>query len=241
MWLIAEYQPTALFSLKPAWATSSGGKSLLLPTPFAIKMALLDAACRAEGVQAAEVIWPTIRDLTVALRGPKWLVVTNTFTKILKPRRTPAEPGSGHAGPLQKTIGYREYVQHFGSIAIGLQIEDTDIAEAMVNRLLQINYLGKRGSFMQLMSSPQLVEELPSDFLVIAQTEASEGFLIEGTLHQLDDCGPKVTFDQANIYSAKGIRLGKERILYHVVLPYRLARSSKSYSYYERIGLGERD
>jgi hypothetical protein len=44
-----------------------------------------------------------------------------------------------------------------------------------------------------------------------------------------------LTFDHANIYSGKGIKLGKERILHHVVLPYRLVRSSKSYSYYERI------
>jgi hypothetical protein len=35
----------------------------------------------------------------------------------------------------------------------------------------------------------------------------------------LDDCGPKMTFDHANIYSGKGIKLGKERILHYVVLP----------------------
>ena len=44
MWMVARYAPTALFSLKPAAATSSGGKTLICPTPFSIKMALLDAA-----------------------------------------------------------------------------------------------------------------------------------------------------------------------------------------------------
>jgi len=44
-----------------------------------------------------------------------------------------------------------------------------------------------------------------------------------------------MTFDHADIYSAKRITLGKERILRHVVLPYRLARSSRGYSLYERI------
>lgn len=238
MWLITEYQSTTLFSLKPAWATSSGGKSLLLPTPFAIKMALLDAACRMEGVGEAEAAWPTIRNLVVALRGPERIVVANTFTKILKPRRGTAEPGSAHAGPLQKTIGYREYVQHVGSIGIGLQFEDETIVEAMVDRLLQINYVGKRGGFVQLLSLPEVVEELPADFLVAAQMEERSEFLFEGTLHQLDDCSPQMTFDHANIYSGKGIKLGKERILHHVVLPYRLVRSSKSYSYYERIESG---
>jgi hypothetical protein len=49
MWLIADYQPVTLFSLKNSLATSSGGKSLLVPTPCAFKMALLDAACRVWG------------------------------------------------------------------------------------------------------------------------------------------------------------------------------------------------
>lgn len=49
MWVSAEYEATALFTLKPALATSSGGKTLLVPTPYSIKMALLDVACRLEG------------------------------------------------------------------------------------------------------------------------------------------------------------------------------------------------
>ncbi|HRV95730.1 MAG TPA: hypothetical protein P5526_26485 [Anaerolineae bacterium] len=44
-----------------------------------------------------------------------------------------------------------------------------------------------------------------------------------------------MTFDHTNIYSGKAIKLSRERILHHVVLPYRLVRSSKGYSYYERI------
>lgn len=104
MWLIAEYQPTALFSLKPAWATSSGGKSLLVPTPYALKMALLDAACRTAGVATAREAWPWLRDLVVGLEPPERMVVTNLFTRILKPSRTPARSGTQHAGPLGRTI-----------------------------------------------------------------------------------------------------------------------------------------
>ena len=36
--------------------------------------------------------------------------------------------------------------------------------------------------------------------------------------------------------SGKRITLGKERVLRHVVLPYRLVSSSKGFSYYECIG-----
>jgi len=233
MWVIAEYQPTALFSLKPAWATSSGGKSLLVPTPYAIKMALLDAACRTAGVEAGERAWPWLRDLTVALRPPRRIVVTNLFTRILKPSRTPAKPGTQHAGPLGKTIGFREYVYLGGPLGIALRTDVGDQSQ-LEDWLLQINYLGKRGGFVQLLSPPASSEALPQGFIV-AGGDSIQPFPVDGIIQQLDDCDTSLTFEKANIYSGKRIKLGKERVVRHVVLPYRLVRASKSFSYYERI------
>ncbi len=233
MWLIAEYQPTALFSLKPAWATSSGGKSLLVPTPYAVKMALLDAACRTVGVAVAKEAWLWLRDLTVALRPPERAVVTNLFARILKPRRTPAKPGTQHAGPLGKTIAFREYVYFDDTLVIALGEEISDQSR-LENWLLQVNYLGKRGGFVQLLGPPTLAETLPSEFIVV-DGDPTRPFLADGIIQQLDDCDASLTFEKANIYSGKHIRLGKERVLRHVVLPYHLVRSSKGFSYYERI------
>lgn len=233
MWLIAEYQPTALFSLKPAGATSSGGKSLLVPTPYAVKMALLDVACRTAGVAVAKEAWPWLRDLTVALKLPKRVVVTNLFTKILKPRRALAKPGTQHAGPLGKTIGFREYVYFDEPLGIALGETLTDPVR-LEDWVLQINYLGKRGGFVQLLSPPTPAEMLPPEFIV-ADGDPTRSFPANGIIQQLDDCNSSLTFEKADIYSGKNIRLGKERVLRHVVLPYRLVRSSKSFSFYERI------
>jgi hypothetical protein len=235
MWLIAEYQPVGLFSLKHALATSSGGKSLLVPTPFALKMALLDAACRLWGVTKAKTLWPALRDLPVALRPPERAVVTNLFTKILKPRRNPAKPGTRHAGPLGKTIAFREYVWGKGNLSIALEVRESEQISTISDLFLQINYLGKRGGFVQLLRQPEAVNNLPEGFARLNPTESQVVFDSRGLLQILDDCGPEMTFEHANIYSGKRITLGKERILHHVVLPYRLARSSKSYSLYERI------
>jgi hypothetical protein len=233
MWLIAEYLSTALFSLKPAGATSSGGKSLLVPTPYAVKMALLDVACRTAGVAAAKEAWPWLRDLTVALKLPNRVVVTNLFTRILKPRRTPAKPGTQHAGPLSKTIGFREYV--YLDEPLGIALGETLPNPARLEEwLLQINYLGKRGGFVQLLAPPMSVEILPPEFIVV-DGDPTRSFPANGIIQQLDDCDASLTFEKANIYSGKNIKLGKERVLHHVVLPYRLVRSSKSFSYYERI------
>jgi len=82
-WLVAEYQPVALFSLKHGEATSTGGKSLLLPTPFSIRMALLDAAIRTMRLGPEHSNWndtvEKIRSLTLAVNPPKHAAVTNLF------------------------------------------------------------------------------------------------------------------------------------------------------------------
>ena len=241
MWLIAKYRLVGMFSLKHALATSSGGKSLLVPTPFALKMALLDAACRLLGVARARVLWPTLRDLPVALNPPERIVVTNMFTKILKPRRSPARLGTQDAGPLGKTIAFREYVWSDGEIGVALELEKDERSSDLAEMLLQINYLGKRGGFVQLLRSPRSVDDLPRRYIRVNSSSDQTAFDSRGLLQMLDDCGPNMTFEHADIYSGKRVTLGKERVLHHIVLPYRLARSSKSYSLYERIGDGPRD
>jgi hypothetical protein len=234
MWLVAEYEASALFTLKPATATASGGKTLLVPTPFAVKMALLDAACRLEGLAAAKKAWDWLGNLTVALRPAPAVVVNNTFTKVLKPRRGEARPGSKHAGYFQQTINYREYAHLAGTFAIALALTDDADPSRLARWLLHVNYLGKRGSFIQLQDVPQMVDELPPGFIVVDGQLG--GFVLGAVLTQLDDVGQELSFERANIYSRERITLGKHRVLRHVALPYRLVASSRGYSLYELVG-----
>ncbi len=233
MWWIAEYEAVTLFSLKMSAATASGGKTLLVPTPYAVKMALLDAACRTAGVAQAEQWWPAIRDLRVALRPAEQVVVTNLFQKVLRPRRGAANLADPDAGPFQKTIGYREYVQWVGPLGIALGGNEVMPGDWLCDLLVNISYLGKRGGFVQLVEPPGRAETLPPGFLEVTAT--ADSFPIEGTLQMLDDCTPSLTFAKANIYSEKKVRMGKDRIIRPIVLPYRLVRSSKSFTLYERI------
>ena len=85
MWHVATFLPVGLFSLRPYNATTSGGKTLLVPSPFAVKMALLDVLFREQGRAAAEAQWRALRDLEVAVRLPARLVVNHTFVKVLRP------------------------------------------------------------------------------------------------------------------------------------------------------------
>lgn len=235
MWTIAQFLPVALFSLRSAAATSSGGKTLLTPTAFSIKMALLDVALRTQGREAGQVLWSTIRDVRLAIALPRQIVVINTFTKIVRPKKNgPSEDrGTGLMTPLGRTIAYREYVQYSGALSIALQTSQEDIQ----NLLPHVNYFGKRGGFVQLQAAPTVVALDPlsnkQDWIML--TEDQTAFALNGTLQLLDDCAPKMTFQQADIYSGKRITLGKERVLRHIVLPYQLTRSSRGFSLYERI------
>ena len=232
MWLIAEYEAATLFSLKLSTATSSGGKTLLVPTPYALKMALLDSACRTLGIKKAESLWEQIRDLHVAIRPASRVVVTNLFQRILKPYKNPPKEGTPNSfGPFQRTIGYREYAQLIGPMAVALELSEAH-RDVFVNLLLNINYFGKRGGFMQLVKTPRVIGELSAQF--VDATNQQTSFSIFGTLQVLDDCGPSLPFERANIYSKVKLKDG-DRIRRNIILPYRMTRSSKSFSLFEYV------
>lgn len=105
MWVQAEYLPASLFSLKLSLATSSGARSLLVPTPFAIKTALVDAALRTEHESDAGALTESLVGSIVALRPCHRATVTNLFVRVLKPRREdgggPARPSTEDATPTE--------------------------------------------------------------------------------------------------------------------------------------------
>jgi len=238
MWIIGSYQPTSLFSLRPANATTSGGKTLLTPTPFAIKMALLDCAIRVYGKESAMTWFPQIRDLQLAIVLPRHLSVINTFVKILRPHKNGAKDvqGTGLVSPMGSTIAYREMVHFGGPLSIAFnEIEVENGGLNLAALMTQISYLGKRGGFMQL-TQIKTAEELEQEFTQLNHPLSTE-FMLNGTMQVLDDCGTKMSFDHADVYNNKNIGLNKPngRLLRHIVLPYRIQRSSRGYTLYERI------
>jgi len=237
MWLIAEYRPVSLFSFRSGMATSSGAKTLFLPTPFAIRTALLDAAIRTNGLAAGPVTFNWIKNLSIAIRPPERVVVTNLFAKILKPtRKEEAEEA------MDRTIAFREYAQLEGIVALAFNVSEEHLHD-LTMLLVQINYFGKRGCFFQLMKAPDTAGELPDGFVpmdgVYIQDNQVRGqgpsTFVAGVIQMMDDWGDSLTFAKANIYTDEKIVVGKDRVRKGIVLPYRLVRSSKSFSYYERI------
>ncbi|MCP4418053.1 MAG: hypothetical protein GY805_15630 [Chloroflexi bacterium] len=240
MWQIATYHSTALFSLRPYNATTSGGKTLITPTPFAFKMALLDAAIRVYGLENGKAWFPRLRDLKVAIRLPAHLIVNNTFIKILRPFKggKPRDVfGTGLAGPMGNTIAYRELVHFGGPLEIAaFDASEKGQAPPVKSLLTQLHYLGKRGGFIQLQDFKQ--SELLPDSFTLLNPEPNRPFQVHGLLQMMDDCGPKMSFEHADVYQGKNtLSLNKPngRVVQPVVLPYRPTRSSRAFTLYERI------
>jgi hypothetical protein len=242
MWIAAHYLPVSFFSLKPAGATSSGGKTLLIPTPFAIKMALLSAAIQSRGLKEGERLFPFLRDSALYLEPPAEILVMKSFSKIRRELKDKANAEKALRArerkeyPLGPTIAYREYVSYTGMFHLAcLCSDDSPLASLLPALLMQINYLGKRGGFLQITEPPHTTSEQPAGHFIALTETAPQAFERDGTLQMLDDCGPQLTFARANIYDAARIVLHQDRVLRPIVLPYRQIRSSRSYSWYQRL------
>ncbi len=242
MWIVAHYLPVSFFSLKPAGATSSGGKTLLIPTPYAIKMALLNSVIRSRGLAEGERLFPFLRDLALSLEPPQTILVMKSFSKIRRELKDKSNAEKAQKArekkeyPLQPTIAYREYIKYQGSLRLACQLPaKSELNEVLPAALMQINYLGKRGGFFQILEPPLIETSQPEGDFIHLTASGLQPFSPMGTLQMVDDCGPGLTFAKANIYNDAKIVLHKDRVLRHIVLPYEHIRSSRNYSWYQHI------
>jgi hypothetical protein len=243
MWHVARYEPVTFFSLRPANATTAGGKTLLGPTPFAVKMALLNAAITLYGRAQAEGWFEFLRDLQVAVRLPDAMLVIATFQRVLRPmgkkKQRELFEKTGFHSPWQGNIAFREYVHFGGGVEIALCAPGDDGDVAWPQLLSQINYLGKRGSFVQF--AGYYTHPVPNDAgpplgFTWLNPPAQSRLSLGGTLQLMDDCGPEMTFAHADIYDATRLSVNRPdgRLLNTVVLPFEIVRSARGFTTYQR-------
>lgn len=239
-WLILRYEPTSLFSLRMTHATNKGGKTLLVPTPYAVKLALIDACFRMyEGetaVAKARWVFDLIKGRQIRIGPPRDCVVQNTFIKIKQEERGAAK------GIYAPTIAYREFCFYAGQLKIALAVDGLtdDEIDDLKKVAARVNYLGKRGSFMQFLGAEYHKGRLPKGY----SCPESEADIVGGgyrATNYLDDFGEALVrdrdgFDRINTYSTKPSGLGTFRVLIPTLLPYRYSSSSKHYTHFRCVG-----
>lgn len=222
MWVTAEYEPVAVFGLRPSNTTSSGGKSLLIPTPYAIKMALLDRAICTGGLDYGRGCFLTLRDLHIYAHVPALAVVTRSFQKVLRP--------GDKERVWTSTIAQREYVVHAGPLVLAFGHDnDAFMQQDLMALLTAVNYFGRRGSFFQV---TQIAESEPDAGFIDLCAPSMQ--LSLGFLQRMDDMRHDATFTEVSTYHKKGQRDDGGRVSYNIILPYQLAYHGFNHTVYRR-------
>lgn len=233
--MLAKYRPTGLFSLKSSATTSSGAKTLLVPTMYAVKMALVDAAFRSG--EDGERVFEEIKGLEIRFKPPEHAAVTHGFIKIQREREVKDKKNLQAIElkakqPFYPTVAYREFCSFTGDLTVAVKVEER--SSLLENLFPIVGYFGKRGSFFQF-TDMEYSDRLPGNFTFSLSKPPSE-FRLDVIVQPLDDLGAKATFDAINTYSTGKAKLGRDRIIVQTAIPYKLASSSRGYSLYRRAG-----
>lgn len=228
-WLVVEYQPTALFSLKISSATSSVGKTLVVPTPYSIKMAFVDAGFRfgLTQEQCADLLRSLV-PIDVRIAPSESTVVTHTFVKVRQESRK-ADP----LQPYDSTIAYREVAYHLGSWlwAFDLAGGNDTLAARLVDLAPHVNYIGKRGSFVQFLHFSR-ASELTERFTQPIQNSEPWSPPPRSHVVPLDDFGPEADLETLSSFAKGSARRDRHRRFVDTIVPVGLVNTGPGFSEY---------
>jgi len=229
-WLLLHYQPTTLFSLRTSLATSSVGRSLIIPTPYAIKMAFVDAAFRAG--------WPDdkcrnlVKDLAsveVRMKPGDDSVVSQTIQKIRQEQRK--ERGGEEL--YISSVAYREIVFVSGKWTWAFNVGDNeDLSNKLSSLAPVVNYVGKRGSMLQF-SYSERVDVLDERFFSVPMLKLRGELPCRMHIATLDDFGPEATFEYLNSFDpSKKPKKDKHRVLVETLIPAGITNFGPGFTQY---------
>ncbi|MGH7934116.1 MAG: hypothetical protein ACREQN_13275 [Candidatus Binataceae bacterium] len=230
-WLIAEFEPTSLFSLKISLATSSVGRTLVIPTPYAIKMALVDAAFRA-GLPEPDCD-ALLRDLVgveVRIEPTPTAIITHTFVKVRQESRDP-----NSLSPYNSTIAYREvaYLHGLTRWAFDLAGGDDALAARLTGLLPFVCYIGKRGSFARFVRLYRAIE-LGSEFTQPIVRTGLWSPPRRAHFVPLDDFGPDADLETLSSYTQKRPRRNLHRRFIETIVPVGIVNTGPGFTIYNR-------
>ncbi len=246
-WLALSYAPVAPFSLRPSASTSAGGKTLLLPTPYAVKLALVDATIRSEGIAAGETLFEDLKRTAVGLLPAEHACVTNTFARSLKKTRGAKqgaqevddgeeEDGSEEGGwPFSRTLLYREICVLSGPLTVALGLREDRLREPFERAARGVNYFGKRGGFFQLLRM-DVIDWLDARTVVVDPLGWEPKVTFVGEVAcVLDDLGSAATLDAVSPFSGASAAWGRDRVAQTRLLPVRRVATGSHFTAYERL------
>lgn len=227
MWMEIIYKPTSLFSLKLSSATNSAGKSLPCPSPYSVKMALLNVIITYGSLETARQNFNLVKNLELLFSLPESFVINNCMIKILKDNDK-VSAALRAIEPFKSTVAFREYVYLNDEMYIAFDI--SELSDEQITFLhkwfSRINYFGKRGSFFQF-SGIKITKTLSENYVNVL-TESYK----PGLMFPMDDVDKSAEFKNMNNYNFE-IKNAK-RISKVYIFPYKQVEANQSYSLFAR-------
>jgi hypothetical protein len=230
-WLIVEFEPTSLFSLKISLATSSVGRTLVIPTPYTIKMALVDAAFRAGLPESdCDALLRGLAGVGVRIEPSPAVIVTHTFVKVRQEARDPHS-----RSPYSSTIAYREVVYLHGLTrwAFDLAGGDDPLAARLTELLPLVCYIGKRGSFIRFIRLYR-VADLGPEFTQPVVRGGSWSPPPRAHIAPLDDFGPDADLETLSSFTQKRPKRNQHRRFVETIVPIGIVNTGPGFSEYRR-------
>jgi hypothetical protein len=232
-WLVFQYAPVALFSLKMARATSTAGKSLLIPTPYAAKMAFVDVALRHGLTEDPDWFIRSLAKSDLRIGTPLDACITSTIQAVRQETRDEDRRRRPNLPPYRPSIALRDLVHWRGvlHLAFGMPSCGSEMIPLLTGAAPAINYFGKRGCFVQYLGDRRL-DALDATFT----RPFREGTPIPSGCHRamLDDFGPAANFAALNSFSRSEILSGVHRSFVDTILPLGIYNFGAGFVHYRR-------
>lgn len=234
-WLILTYKPTTLFSLRLSTATSTTGRTLIIPTPYAVKMAFVDAAFRAgwEETRCRELVRRLV-GVEIRIKPSERSVVTGTIQKIRQEERSERESNNLYVS----NVAYREFVYANGEWKFAINLEkDGELSRDLIHLAPIINYFGKRGSMVQFCGY-EWTHEIGQEFTVVLGGSAELILPERSHIVPMDDFGPDADFEHLNSFGCKSrsvTRGSGQRVLRDTLVPAGVSNAGPGFVEYSMV------
>jgi len=230
-WLVFRYSPASLFSLKISRATSTAGKTLLTPTPYAVKMAFLDATLRNGLTDDPYSFVRSLASAVLRIGPPRHACVTGTIQSVRHEARDAGHGRKPDSPAYRPSIAFREFVHYYGVLALAFDLKtcSADHVPLLLQAAPAVNYLGKRGGFVQYLSGARQ-PKLDSTFT--QPVDGSNGPAGFGQRVILDDFGPGASFENLNSFASTEIRRGIDRKFVETIVPLQVYNSGPGFVHY---------
>lgn len=128
-WVQAQVHFATLYSYRVPNTSPSFAPASPVPSPLAVRLALVDAAIQTSGsVDEGRALFDLIKTAPLALVPPKGVCVVRAFVRRLKPLKPKSKEARerGEERQLTKSTGIREYCHPDGPLTIYMQSDEPE-------------------------------------------------------------------------------------------------------------------